>query len=233
MVYLSLVIPAYNEEHRLPQTLLKIKDFLNKQKYTFEVLVVDDGSTDRTVEKIKEIAHDFPQLRLITNTENKGKGGVVKQGMLEAGGKYRLFMDADYSTPISEVEKLLRWVPRYQVVIGSRYLEPGSIKIRQPLKRRILSRASNLVIRLLAVPGIKDTQCGFKLFSAEATAGIFPLQTMDGWSFDFELLHIARKQGYEIKEVAVDWYDSDRSTLRASRAALKSLRDLFAISLRS
>lgn len=224
--FLSIVIPAYNEERRLPETLAILKDFVDEQEYETEVLVVDDGSTDGTVAVVKKAMRRFPQLRLIENAQNKGKGGVVRQGMLEARGEYRLFTDADNSTPITELPKLLAHIPAYDVVIGSRYLEKGSIKIKQPLKRRILSRSSNWLIRHTVLPGIKDTQCGFKLFSAAAAQQVFSQQSTEGWLFDVEVLTIAHTLGLKIREVPVEWFDAKRSTIRASRAAVSSLKEL-------
>lgn len=229
MPFLSVIIPAFNEGRRLPETLTLVKDFFEQQDYDFEVIVVDDGSADDTVKKVKKIQKRFSQLILIENSENKGKGGVVKQGMLLAKGEYRLFIDADYSTPITELPKLLAYCHEYEVVIGSRYLEANSIKIRQPLRRRILSRSANLAIRNLLSLDISDTQCGFKLFQASAAERIFSKITMTGWSFDFELLAIAQHLEYSIKEVAVEWYDSKQSTLRSGRAAIQSLKDLLII----
>ena len=229
MPRLSIIIPAYNEESRLPNTLLEIQNCINKQPYKTEVLVVDDGSTDGTVQAVKDIAKKFPELRLIENEVNKGKGGVVRQGMLEAKGDWRLFADADNSTPICQVEKLLKETENYEVIIGSRYLESDSIKIKQPWKRRMLSRLGNPLVQLLLLPGIKDTQCGFKLFSAEASEKIFEQQTQSGWVFDMEVLVIARKLGYKIKEVPVDWFDAANSQMRVFRSAVKSLRDIFVI----
>lgn len=229
MIFLSVVIPAYNEALRLPETLVLLREFLQKQNYSYEVLIINDGSEDNTAEVVKEMLPEFKGLVLIDNQQNSGKGKVVRQGVLAAQGEYRLFMDADGSTPVQEIGKLLKEVPAYQIVIGSRYLHSGSIKVKQPWKRRFLSRSGNFLIRLLLVPGIKDTQCGFKLFSAKAAQDIFSRQTMSGWSFDLELLTIARHLGYAIKEVPVDWFDAKRSTLRATKAAWRSLRDLWQI----
>jgi dolichyl-phosphate beta-glucosyltransferase len=153
--------------------------------------------------------------------------------MLAATGEYRLFMDADYSTPIPEVEKLLASVDKYEVIIGSRYLDKKSIKVRQPFKRRLISRTCNLLIQAMVLPGVKDTQCGFKLFSAEAAERIFPKLKMTGWSFDIEVLAIARQLGYRINEVPVNWFDAKFSRLNASRAAAASfIGDLMTITQR-
>ncbi|CAN5133604.1 glycosyltransferase family 2 protein [soil metagenome] len=227
--YLSIIIPAFNEENRLPETLALVRDWVERQKFSVEVLVVDDGSTDGTVAVVQEIAHRFPGLRVITNEVNKGKGGVVAQGMLEAAGEWRLFMDADASTPIAELQKLLKHTGKFEVIIGSRYLNPDSIKVKQPLKRRIVSRLWNVVIQTSLLPGIRDTQCGFKLFSAAASQAIFSKQQVDGWLFDVEILTIARHLSYAIKEVPVDWYDSRDSKLRAMRAGMRALKDLSGI----
>jgi len=229
MPHLSLVIPAYNEEARLPETLALVRDWIERQDFSVEVLVVDDGSTDKTVELVEAFSERFPAVQVIKNAKNKGKGGVVQQGMLLAKGKWRLFMDADGATPIDEVAKMLAMTDSYEVIIGSRYLHPGSIKIKQPLRRRILSRAVNLVIQLAFLRGVRDTQCGFKLFSAKAAEDIFPRQEVNGWLFDVEIMTIARQLGYVIKEVPVDWYDAKESKLRAWRTAFRTLRELAAI----
>ena len=232
MPYLSIIIPGYNEEKRLPETLKKVEGFVRSQKYKTEVIVVDDGSTDATVSIARNFSKQFPELRVIENSQNKGKGMVVRQGMLAATGEYRLFMDADSSSPVTSVETLLKNVSEYDVVIGSRYIELGSIKVKQPLTRRIISRGSNWLIQRTILPGIKDTQCGFKLFSAVAAEKIFKRQSMTGWSFDFEILTIARELGYSIKEVAVPWSDSKNSNLRAFKATTHSLKDLLKIFLK-
>jgi len=229
MPYLSLVIPAYNEATRLPETLALVRDWVERQSFTVEILVVNDGSTDNTEKVVQEFSHRFPAVHLIHNDMNKGKGSVVQQGMLAATGDWRLFMDADAATPIEQVNKLLKFTKDYQVIIGSRYLEPGSIKIKQPLKRRILSRAMNLLIQTVFLRGVKDTQCGFKLFSAHATEDIFPRQQIKGWLFDVEILTIARTLGHVIKEVPVEWFDGKNSKLRALHATMRTAKELLAI----
>lgn len=224
--YLSIVIPAYNEAERLPETLAVLRDWVEQQPFSIEVLIVDDGSSDDTTKVVSATTRRFPALRLIKLEQNQGKGGAVREGMLQAKGQFRLFTDADNSTPISEINKLLPYTEQYEVIIGSRYLEPGSIKVKQPWKRRVLSRFGNKLIQLWALPGIVDTQCGFKLFSAKAAHDIFPRQEMRGWSFDVEILTIAQQLGYAIKEVPVDWYDARQSKLRAVRSGKQFLRDL-------
>jgi len=227
--YLSVILPAYNEEARILPSLQKRHQYLEKQDYSYEVLIVNDGSTDKTREVVTEAIKDWPNFKLIDNKANKGKGGVVKQGMLSASGKWRLFMDVDESVTIDEIERLWPYTQDFKVIIGSRYTEGGKITKKQPLVRRIISRGGNLLIQTLIAWGIKDTQCGFKLFSVAATKEIFPLQTMERWSFDMELIAIAKKHGYKIKEVPVIWKEQAGSKLGAAKAAARSLRDVFVI----
>ncbi len=227
-MHLSVVIPAYNEEKRLPETLKKVKAYLEKQSYISEVLVVNDGSRDRTAAVVSDLVGKWQGFRLIDNKENRGKGVVVKQGMLAANGDWRLYMDADNSTDLSEIEKLWPYIKEYEIIAGSRYLKKDSIKIKQPLIRRIVSRLGNILIRILLGIHSADTQCGFKLFSAKATKAIFPLQTMERWGAEMEVWAIAIKKGYKVKEVAVDWYDAAGSKVRKS-AALQTLKELIII----
>lgn len=227
--YLSVIFPAYNEEKRIPATLEKTYGYLKKQKYSWEIIVVDDGSSDETVSRVQTLSHKIPNLRIIDNKKNKGKGGVVKQAMLESKGEWRLFTDADNSTPIDQIEKLWKYKEEYPVIIGSRYIGKGSIKKAQPWYRKVISRASNLLIKLLAVKGIEDTQCGFKLFKAEAAEKIFPHQTIMRWAFDIEILGLAQKLNLPIKEVAVNWYNSAESKVRAVKALFRSFVELIKI----
>lgn len=227
--YLSVILPAYNEEARILPSLKIRHQYLENQDYSYELIVVNDGSTDKTSQIVSEAIKDWPHFKLIDNKVNKGKGGVVKQGMLAAEGEWRLFMDVDESTTIDEIERLWPYTKDYQVIIGSRYTEGGKVTKKQPLIRRIISRGGNLLIQILIAWGIKDTQCGFKLFSADATKEIFPLQKMERWSFDMELIAIAKKHGYKIKEVPVIWQEQAGSKLGAAKAAIRSLKDVFVI----
>lgn len=227
-MFLSVVIPAFNEQRRLPETLKKIREYLGSQDYGWEVIIVNDGSKDDTAYAVSTLIYEWPQFKLIDNPQNQGKGAVVKQEMLASRGDWRLFMDADNSTDISEIEKLWPQTKNYQIIAGSRYLEKDSIKIKQPLIRRIVSRLGNWLIRVLLGVNLKDTQCGFKLFSAKAAQEIFPEQTIMRWGFDMEILAIAIKKGYKIKEVAIDWYDAEGSQVKKI-AAFKTLKELIII----
>ena len=229
--YLSVVVPTYNEERRIGKTLSSIREFLDGQDYDYEVLVVDDGSGDTTPGVVEIIAEGWPQLKLLFNEHNQGKGAVVRQGMLAARGQWVLFTDADNATPISELDKLLPHAQQYEVVIGSRHCPGAHIHVPQAKHRILLSRASNLLIRLTAVPGVWDTQCGFKLFQSNAGKNIFANVTLKRWGFDFEALMIARRLGYPIKEVGIEWYNDPDSKF-ANREAVKTLLDLLVVKWR-
>jgi len=226
--FLSIVIPAYNEQKRITPTLKQIHSYLHSSPYEYEVLIVSDGSTDRTAEVVNETTSMWQNFHLIDNKKNNGKGYVVRQGMLEARGEWRLFMDADGATPIEMIERMMKYVQNYEVIIGSRYIEKGLIQEKQSVSRIFISRAGNLFIQAMILPGIKDTQCGFKMFSKKATEAIFPLQRFERWSFDLELLVIARKQGYKIVEVPVVWHNVAGSKVKPS-AAFRVLKDVFKI----
>lgn len=228
-IYLSVVIPAYNEEKSIGKTLSLVRKFLDNQNYLYEITVVDDGSSDTTSAIVEIIAEGWPQLKMINNPVNKGKGAVVKQGVLNAIGKFILFMDADSATPIEEVDKLLKHTEEYPVVIGSRHCPGAKIHIPQARHRIILSRASNLLIRFLILPGIYDTQCGFKLLERNAGQNIFSNVQLERWGFDFEMLVIAKHLKYDFKEIGVDWYDDPDSKVRAGKEALKTLKELFKV----
>lgn len=228
-IYLSIVIPAYREEGRIHKILDAVARFEKSKDYQIETIIVADASPDNTASVAKSYKDKLSHLRVIEGKVNKGKGGAVQEGMLEASGEHIIFADADNSTPIEQVEKLLKYVPKYEVVIGSRYVSGGKLAIPQSLVRRLGSRGLNLIIQVLAVYGIKDTQCGFKLFSQKAAREIFSRQTVTDFSFDIEILAIARKLGYKIKEAGIVWYDDPHSTVNPIKDGLRAIKDAWKI----
>ena len=228
-MYLSVIIPAYNEEKRIGKTIFAINEYLQKQNYSYEIIVVDDGSKDNTVELIKNLGEKVKNLKVIDNKENHGKGYVVRQGIMEAKGEYRLFMDADNATTVDQVENLLPFFKDgYDVVIGDRDLKESKIEKHQPRFKETLGDMGNILIQTLAVPGIKDTQCGFKCFSAKFAEEIFPKLKVDRWGFDIEILALARKFGYKIKTVPVVWINNEESKVSMS-GYINTLKELFQI----
>ncbi len=226
-VFLSIIIPAYNEEQRLPQTLEEVDRFLRQQSYTYEVIVVENGSTDRTSEVAETFAATHPYVRVMHS--RKGKGAAVKTGVLNARGEYLFICDADLSMPIEEVNKFLPpTLDDYDIAIASREV-PGARRYDEPFYRHLEGRIFNLIVRLLAVPGIHDTQCGFKCFKRDVALDIFPYQTMDGWSFDVEVLYIARKRGYRLVEVPINWYYKANSRINPIRDAIDMLLEVIKI----
>jgi len=226
-MFLSVVIPAYNEGKRIPATLQSLKEYFKDKDYEYEILVVVDGAKDNTAQVVKDA--NIPNLKLIDNKENCGKGCVVRQGMLEAKGKYRLFMDADNATTIDHVEKLLPYFDKdYDVVIASLGVKGAEIVNNEKLYKRIFGLSSNLIIQIVLVPGIKDTQRGFKIFTAKAAEDIFKRLTLDRWGFDFEALAVARKLGYKIKEVPVRWKNDPESLVKLS-AYVKTFIELMKV----
>ena len=223
---LSVIIPAYNEEKRLPKTLQEVYSYLQRQTYDYEIIIVNDGSKDKTIEVVKELS----SLWLIDNKENHGKGYVVRQGMLEAKGDFRLFMDADNSTSINQIEKMWPFFEQdYRIVIGSRDIKGSITSPAQPLLRRLIGKAGNLVVQTIGgFSGIQDTQCGFKCFTKEVVENVFPKTMINRWGFDVEVLAIARKLGYKIKEVPVIWKNDFGSTVDLS-GVVKTLFEVFQI----
>jgi len=226
--FLSIIIPAHNEELRLPHTLGRIFAFLEKQAYTAEVLVVENGSSDRTLELARDFAGQYPNL-LVLHEDRAGKGNAVRRGILEARGEYRFICDADLSMPIEEVQKFLPpALSGFDVIIASREA-PGAVRYNEPAYRHWGGRAINLVIRLLILPGLQDTQCGFKCFRAEAAQRLFSQQTLGGWSFDIEILYLARRNRMSIREIPIHWYFGEDSKVSAVRDALRMIGDIFRI----
>ncbi len=218
---LSVVIPAYNEERRLPPTLEKVRAYLGKGTLTHEIVVVDDGSRDGTSDVAR--AHGATVVR---NDGNRGKGYAARRGMLLAQGRRRLMTDADLSTPIEDLPRLMAAIDGgYDVAIASRALPGSNVEVRQSAYREAMGRMFNLCVRVLAVPGLHDTQCGFKLFSAEAAEASFAPLQLDGFSFDVEALFVARRRGYRIAEVPVTWRN-DEATRVGPLNGLRAFLDL-------
>jgi glycosyltransferase involved in cell wall biosynthesis len=215
---------------RLPRTLGQVFAFLEKQPYLAEVIIVENGSADRTLEMAHEFASRHSNL-IVIHEGQAGKGNAVRRGVLEAHGEYRFICDADLSMPIAELEKFLPPVLNdFDIAIASREA-PGAVRYNEPSYRHWGGRAINLAIRLLILPGLNDTQCGFKCFRAETAEKIFRQQTLTGWSFDIELLYLARRNNLRIKEIPVQWYFDADSKVRAVRDALRMIGDIFRIHL--
>jgi dolichyl-phosphate beta-glucosyltransferase len=215
--FLSVIVPAYNEAERIPLTLLDMDKKLSESGFSYEILVVNDGSKDKTAEVVGKMAKTIPHLVLINNEKNQGKGGVVRDGMLAAKGEYRIFTDADNSTTIEQFEKMLPFFKEgYEVVIGSRAVKGAQLEPPQPFYRQLLGRMSNLIIQIVNLPGIWDTQCGFKAFTAEASERVFSLSKVNGWGFDIEALALARSLGYRVKEIPVRWVNDTASHVKLS-----------------
>lgn len=228
---LSLVIPAYNESHRIEETLRHVEAYLREQSYDSEVLVVDDGSTDGTGELVRA---GFPKVKVLRHEPNRGKGYSVKSGMTAAQGAYRVFYDADASTPAEELAKL--W-PLFEagadIVIGSRALPDSNIEIRQSWHRENMGRVFNTVLRTMSLTPFKDTQCGFKAFSAAACEAVFPRQSLNGFSFDAELLFIALRHGLRVEEIPITWRNCPHTSLRLGHHSAQMFWELLAVRWRA
>jgi dolichyl-phosphate beta-glucosyltransferase len=225
---ISLIIPAYNEEKRLPATLEKIMAFLQSEDAEAEILIVDDGSIDNTAQVAREFSSRYPSIFLIS-TPHRGKGFAVKTGMLQGRGRMLLLIDADLSVPINQAWKLIPSEDREDyIAIGSREA-PGAERLQEPLYRHALGVTYNVLLRHLLNLPIRDTQCGFKCFHNRIAKKLFSLQTLNGWAFDVEILYVAVKLGCTIIEVPVTWqYDSD-TRIKVARDSCAMLRDLFFI----
>jgi len=237
--YLSVVIPSYNELKNIKRGVLdEVNDYLSTQDFTWEVILSDDGSSDGTVDELKAFAKKHTGFRVQENV-HAGKGPTVQSGLLEAQGEWRLFTDFDQSTPLSEVEKLLNYTKRgYEVVIGSREII-GARRDQEPWYRHIMGRGFNFLVQVLAIPGIMDTQCGFKLFSARAAEALFSNLVVYGrrkeradaftGAFDVEALFLANKYGFKIKETPISWYHHETDRVSPIKDSIRMLFDIIKI----
>jgi len=225
-VELSFVIPAFNEEYRIGMTLKTVIEYFAEQDYSTEIIVVDDGSNDKTT----EIVSKFPQVKLICQTKNMGKGAAVRRGMLESKGAHCIFSDADLSTPIYETSRVLHELKNgYDICIGSRAIESDLIRKHQPFYREFMGKTFNKIVQTLVFKGISDTQCGFKGFSQQSVQAIFPLTKIDGFGFDVEILFLASKFKFKIKELPVEWYNDERSKVNPVTDSFKMLLEILKI----
>jgi len=223
----SIVIPAFNESARIPATLESVIACIRANKWDAEVIVVNDGSVDNTAEIVRSIAGNAPELRMIENPGNRGKGYSVRNGILHALGDIVMFTDSDLSAPIVEAERLFAAISAgADIAIGSRWLESGRQTHRQPLYRQFFGRCFNTVCRMVMRLPFADTQCGFKAFTRDAAQTVFQLQTIERWGFDPEILFIALKRGYTVKEVPVSWAHDARTRMSYLRDGMQMLKEL-------
>jgi dolichyl-phosphate beta-glucosyltransferase len=228
---LSVVIPAYNEALRLGPTLERVVEYLQRRGLRYEVLVVDDGSTDTTAKVAESFAEDG--VHLLRQDVNRGKGAVVRAGVLASRGREVLLVDADLSTPIEEIEKLEPHLAEAPVVLGSRSVQGSDITQRQPFYREMMGRTFNLIIRMLGVRGLRDTQCGFKLLAGDVARRLFAELTIERFAYDVELVWLARRHGYNVVEVGVRWADSSSSRVNPLSDSSRMLWDVLALRWRS
>lgn len=224
---LSFIIPAYNEATRIERSLETALEYFDDASYTWEIIVVDDGSDDRTCEIVEQFSGRG--VRLLRQSQNQGKGAAVRRGMLDGTGKARIFSDADFSTPVEETARALELLGECDVAIGSRAIDRSSVEVHQPWYRETMGKVFNLFVQALAIPGIKDTQCGFKAFRAEAAQEIFSRSRIDGFSFDVEALYIARRLGFSIVEYPVRWINDERSTVNPVTDSIRMFGELVRI----
>lgn len=229
--FLSVVVPIFNEEKRI-KNLNQIAAFLKKKRYTWELIAINDGSTDKT-NKVAKTLQKKLKFRLINYSPNRGKGAAIKEGMLVANGKYRLFLDVDLSTPITEFDKLLPYLKKYAIVIGSRKMKGANILIRQPLFRELLGKLFTWLSQIILGMKVSDFTCGFKCFSKKAVEQIFIRQTINRWGFDSEILYIGKSQKYSIKEIPITWKNDLRTRVKFPNAIINSLYELIKIRINS
>lgn len=227
--FLSVIIPVYNEEKRI-RNLTQIISYLRKQKYNWETVIVDDGSTDKTKSILKSLRNKI-KFKIVSYSPNLGKGVAVKTGILKAKGKYRLFLDIDLSTPISEIKKILPHLKKYDIVIGSRKLKTSKLIKRQPFIRETLGKMFTIFSQIILQLEVLDFTCGFKCFSQRAAEQIFSRQTINRWGFDSEILFIGKNRKFSIKEIPVTWTDDQRTKVKFPQDILNSLNELIKIRL--
>lgn len=228
-MFLSIIIPALNEGHRLPKTLDSIIGFLNRQAYDSEIVIIDNASTDETFQVATSFSDKYANLKVIREPQ-KGKGYAVRTGMLAASGEYRFMCDSDLSMPIEELPKFLPPLCTADIAIGSREAK-GAVRINEPWQRHLIGRVFNILIKLLVLPGISDTQCGFKCFTRKVADNIFTKQRIGGWAFDVELLFLAKRIGYSMREIPIRWYYMNESKVKPIRDSFRMLRELSLIRL--
>ena len=227
--HLSIIVPAYNEEIRLVPTMDRLIAWSSNQPFKTEILVVDDGSKDDTCGLVQRYCAPYPNVRLLRNGRNRGKGFSVGHGVSRAEGELILFTDADLSTPIEEFTKLESSLGRADVAIGSRAQPESQLEQRQPFYREGMGRMFNFLVRTLVFPGINDTQCGFKLFRSEAAKKIFARRRIDGFAFDVEILYIARRLEMTVVEVPITWSNDDASRVHPVKHSIQMLRDIMRV----
>lgn len=231
-MHISIVIPTFNEENRIGNTIVSIIEYLRRSRKQSEIIVADDGSKDNTIYHVSNKYDPVVPISILSHSFNMGKGAAVKRGMMQATGDVVLFTDADLSTPIEELDRLLVELDKgFDVVIGSRGMAQSILEKRQPFYRQFMGKTFNKMVQFVVLPGIQDTQCGFKLFSRRAVNSLFPEQMLTGFAFDVEILYMARKKGLKIKEVPVTWHNATGSKVHIVRDSLKMFWNMLLIRL--
>jgi dolichyl-phosphate beta-glucosyltransferase len=228
---LSVVVPAYNESKNIENALLKIKEHLEKINQDFEIIVIDDGSKDNTIELVTKFIEICPKVSLLINQRNRGKGYSIKRGMLKASGYFILFSDADLATPIEEIDKMIPFINEYDILLGSRRIKGSKIIHNQPLIRIIAGHIFHSLVSTLIIKNIKDTQCGFKMYKTDIAQKIARNQQTERFAFDVEHLFLASKLNYKIKEVPVKWIDDADSRLNVATDSIQMLKDILKIKI--